>query len=197
MVNTYTLEDAARVLGLNTDEARKQMKKENVREFQDPSRKTFRYPTQAVDELARRLGQGSDPHLQLGEAGRVKSLADSPPPRKRVPEDQVDIGAHYPSENPSSKLVVGPKSPSPKKGSDSDVRLVSEGSGSGSDLDFRVASDSDVKMIDESGSGSKSGQSRADSGVRVMAPEGKSDSDVKIVPAPGDSGAVPLAASPP
>src|SRR5207237_191158 len=97
----------------------------------------------------------------------------------------------------SSKLVVGPKSPSPKKGSDSDVRLVSEGSGSGSDLDFRVASDSDVKMIDESGSGSKSGQSRADSGVRVMAPEGKSDSDVKIVPAPGDSGAVPLAASPP
>src|SRR5439155_12936054 len=138
--------------------ARKQLKKENVREFQDPSRKTFRYPTQAVDELARRLGQGSDPHLQLGEAGRVKSSADSPPPRKRVPEDQVDIGAHYPSENPSSKLASGSRSPSPKKGGDSDVRLVAEGS----DLDFRVASDSDVKMIDESTPASKSGHSRSD-----------------------------------
>src|SRR5258708_3065397 len=140
MVNTYTLEDAARVLGLSTDEARKQMKKENVREFQDPSRKTFRYPSQAVDELARRLGQGSDPQLQLGEAGRARS-SDSPPPRKRVPDDQVDIGAHPSSDQPSSKKRIGSsKSPSPRKGSDSDVRLVAEGS----DLDFKVASDSDV-----------------------------------------------------
>src|SRR5437899_12630137 len=102
MVNTYTLDEAARVLGINSDEARKQLKKESVREFQDPSRKTFRYPSQAVDELARRLGQGSDPQVQLGEAGRARK-ADSPPPRKRVPDDQVDIGAHPPSDQPSSR----------------------------------------------------------------------------------------------
>src|SRR5437588_9099497 len=102
MVNTYTLEEAARVLGVGTDEARKQLKKDSVREFQDPSRKTFRYPVQAVDELARRLGAGSDPQVQLGEAGRVRA-SDSPPPRAKVPEDQVDIGAHPISEKPSSK----------------------------------------------------------------------------------------------
>src|SRR6516165_7041702 len=147
MVNTYTLDEAARVLGLSTDEARKQLKKDNVREFQDPSRKTFRYPSQAVDELARRLGAGSDPQVQLGEAGRAKG-ADSPPPRRKVPDDQVDIGAHQPSDKPSSKRRTGgPKSPSPRAGSDSDVRLVAEGS----DLDFKIASDSDVKMIDEGG----------------------------------------------
>jgi len=151
MVNTYTLDEAAKVLGLSTDETRKQLKKDNVREFQDPSRKTFRYPSQAVDELARKLGQGSDPQLQLGESGKSRT-SDSPPPRKRVPDDQVDIGAHPPSDQPSSKKrLAGSKSPSPRKGSDSDVRLVAEGS----DLDFKVASDSDVKMIDESAPSSK------------------------------------------
>jgi hypothetical protein len=195
MVNTYTLEEAARVLGITTDEARKQLKMNNVREFQDPSRKTIRYPVPAVDELARQLGQGSDPQLQLGESRRPKG-ADSPPPRKKVPEDQVDIGAHVPSDKPSSsgkRRTGGPKSPAPKKGSDSDVRLVADGS----DLDFKVASDSDVKMIDESAPSSKSGVPASDSGVRVIPPERKSDSDVKIVPAAGDSGAVPLHAAPP
>jgi hypothetical protein len=199
MVNTYTLEEAARVLGVNTDEARKQLKNDNVREFQDPSRKTFRYPVQAVDELARRLGQGSDPQLQLGESRRPKS-ADSPPPRKKVPEDQVDMGAHAPSDKSSSKKRLtgskspspSSKSPSPRQGSDSDVRLVAEGS----DLDFKVASDSDVKMIDDSSSGVKGGQAVPDSKVRVIPPEGKSDSDVKIVPDASDSGSVPLHASP-
>ncbi|HMF15408.1 MAG TPA: hypothetical protein VKE94_24000 [Gemmataceae bacterium] len=191
MVNTYTLEEAARILGISAEEARKQLKMNNVREFQDPSRKTIRYPVPAVDELARQMGQGSDPQLQLGEARHPKG-ADSPPPRKKVPEDQVDMGAHAPSEKPSSKKrTAGPKSPAPKKGSDSDVRLVADGS----DLDFKVASDSDVKMIDESAQGPKSGKAGSDSGVRVIPPERKSDSDVKIVPA-GDSGAVPLAASP-
>jgi hypothetical protein len=192
MVNTYTLEEAARVLGISTDEARKQLKTNNIREFQDPSRKTIRYPVPAVDELARQLGHGSDPQLQLGESRRPKG-ADSPPPRKKVPEDQVDIGAHTPTDKPSSKKrVSGLKSPAPKKGSDSDVRLVAEGS----DLDFKVASDSDVKMIDESAPSSQSGTAAPDSGLRVIPPERKSDSDVKIVPAAGDSGAVPLHAAP-
>ncbi len=185
MVNTYTLEEAARLLGISADEARKQLKKENVREFQDPSRKTFRYPSQAVDELARRLGIGSDPQLQLGEAAKPKA-SDSPPPSRRVPEDQVDIGAHHPSDKPSSKRrTSASKSPTPRPGSDSDVRLVADGS----DLDFQIAGDSDVKMVDEPGP-------KSSSGVRVVPPEGKSDSDVKIVPDAADSGAVPIHATP-
>jgi hypothetical protein len=188
MVNTYTLDEAARVLGLSTDEARKQLKKENVREFQDPSRKTFRYPSQSVDELARRLGQGSDPQLQFSDAGRSRS-SDSPPPRKKVPEDQVDIGAHPPSDQPSSKKrLTGSKSPTPRKSSDSDVRLVAEGS----DLEFKVAGDSDVKMIDDAGPSPKDAPAKTDSGVRVIPPERKSDSDVKIIPDATDSGEVQI-----
>src|SRR5262249_56977277 len=116
-----------------------------------------------------------DPQLQLGEARHPKG-ADSPPPRKKVPEDQVDMGAHAPSEKPSGKKrMAGSKSPAPKKGSDSDVRLVADGS----DLDFKVASDSDVKMIDESAQGPKAGKPARDSAARAIPPERKSDSDGK------------------
>src|SRR5262249_33280396 len=134
---------------------------------------------------ARRMGVGSDPQLQLGEGARGKA-SDSPPPRKKVPDDQVDIGAHQPSEKPSSKRrIIGPKSPTPRAGSDSDVRLVAEGS----DLDFQIAGDSDVKMVDES---TPAPSAKSDSGVKIIPPDRKSDSDVKIVPDAADSGAVPI-----
>src|SRR6516225_1678121 len=101
MVNTYTLEEAARVLGVTPEEARKLLKKENVREFHDPSRKTWRYPSQAVDECARRHGKGSDPQLKMGEAPRSPApskAAKAQPPRPKSPDDsdQVEIGQEFP-----------------------------------------------------------------------------------------------------
>src|SRR5262249_37404779 len=69
-----------------------------------------------------------------------------------VAEEEVPIGKEPLGETPSGKKrgskpdsKKGP--PSPKPGSDSDVRLVADGS----DLEFHIATDSDVKMVDDRG----------------------------------------------
>src|SRR5262249_26293176 len=78
----------------------------------------------------------------------------------------------------SSKL--GPKSPGPvKTGSDSDVRLVPDGS----NVDFVIASDSDIKMVQEPPPPRKS-QVKRKSG-----PPSTEDSGVRMVPLEGASAA--------
>jgi hypothetical protein len=184
MAKFYTLDEAAKALGVSTGEARKLLQKENVREYNDPARKTFNYPAPAVDEVVRRIGHGSEPELQLGEQPKAKR-ADSPVQKRPIVEDsdEVELGKAGAGEKPSSKKG-GAKSPAPKAGSDSDVRLVAEGS----DLEFQVASDSGAQLVSEPG-GPKSGAkhtktkkpSDPDSGVRLVPQEPKSDSDVKLV----------------
>jgi excisionase family DNA binding protein len=187
----YTLEEAARYLGVAEEELNQMAQKREIRAFAD--RGTWRFRTQDVEELARRRGKGSNPDLQLGEGARPAPAA--------APEDssvftfslgaddeEVKFGEEKTREGPSSVhgpgsgsgKSAGPKSPSPKPGSDSDVRLVSEGS----DVNFKIASDSAIKTVGETGS--KSGKKG-----------GKSDSDVKIVPdqGPGDS-VVPIGGPP-
>jgi excisionase family DNA binding protein len=166
----YTLEEAAQILGLTTEELKQLSKQGELRAFQD--RGTLRFRTQEVMELARQRGARSDVELPLGEAPRSKP-ADSPPPRtpSKKPDDvfgfsletgdeQVQIGQEIYGESPSKRRSDSkkgtPPTPTPKPGSDSDVRLVSDGS----DLDFHIASDSDVKLVDDAGpksSGPKSG----------------------------------------
>src|SRR5262249_53956913 len=79
-----------------------------------------------------------------------------------------------------------------QKGSDSDVRLVADGS----DMEFEIAADSDVKMVEE-GSSSKSssgkrkgGPTPEDSDVRMVSVDVHGDSDVKITE--DESGSVVL-----
>jgi excisionase family DNA binding protein len=130
-----------------------------------------------------------------------------------VEDDQVEIGQELnlsggpsskkgPGSSPSSssKKKLGPKSPPPTPGSDSDVRLVGD---SGAELDFQLASDSDVKLADDSAgpksprTGNKPPGARKDSSVRMvpLEPESASgrsgplgnspsDSDVRLDPAP-------------
>jgi excisionase family DNA binding protein len=199
----YTLEEAARILGMGSEELSQMAQKREVRAFAD--RGTWRFRTQDIEELARRRGLGSNPDLPLGEAGQPKPH-DSPAPKKKDPSgsdegvftfalgdsgDQVEIGQEIISESPSSARASksgsksGPKSPPPKPGSDSDVRLVAEGSGVG----HQITPDSGVALSpDDSGTKSDSGKKKKpDSGVR-LAPD--SDSDVKIVP---DSAEAPAA----
>src|SRR5262249_45132836 len=83
----------------------------------------------------------------------------------------------------------GPKSPTTSKpGSDSDVRLVADGS----DLGFKIQSDSDIRVGEgpRSKPGSKPGSKppsskkpgpKQDSGVRLVPMDMESDSDVRIV----------------
>ena len=200
MQQFYTLEEASRLLNTTTDELKAMARRGELRSFQD--RGTMRFRGQEIDELVRRRGLGnSDPDLQLGESVPAKP-ADSPAPRKPAgegaPTDKGTFDFNLSIED-SAEVALGKEQAesagsgkkSGKKGSDSDVRLVADGS----DLDFHIDSDSDVRMVDESGSASKSGKkkgsadpvAKGDSGVRLVQEDSGSDSDVKIVPETDDN----------
>jgi hypothetical protein len=179
----YTLEEAARILGMATDELSQMAQHREVRAFAD--RGTWRFRTQDIEELARRRGLGSSPDLQpLGEAQAAPepkasgSSGDQPVFSLTNPGDSVEIGQEIIADTPSKARKAGggskavPRTPHPKAGSDSDVRLVADGS----DLGIKVSSDSDIKIVDDAPA--RPGKAPASS-VRKMAPV--RDSDVKVV----------------
>src|SRR5262245_54817877 len=142
----YSLEEAARALGMTPDEVNQMAQKREIRAFAD--RGTWRFRTQDVEEKARQLGRGSSPDLQLGDAPKTKPH-DSPAPAPRPPsegevftfplasDEEVELGSEVGRTSGGSARIKGPKSPPPKPGSDSDVRLVAEGS----DMNIKVGSD--------------------------------------------------------
>lgn len=190
----YTLEEAARILGMATEELSHMAQRHEVRGFTD--RGTWRFRTQDIEELARRRGQGSNPDLPLGEAPRPQphdtpTARTSPEPQDEEvfhfslgsDTEQVELGQEPGSRPSSSSPKPGtksgsksgpkspsPKSPTPKPGSDSDVRLVPDGS----NVVFEVSSDSDIKLVEEAGSPPKS-EKRKPTGP-------KADSEAKLVP---------------
>ena len=175
MQQYLTLEEAAKMLLLSVDELREMARKKTVRAFQD--RGSWRFRLQDVEELARKRGINSDPEVRLGEGKKASTLDD---------DDEVPLGKEKPSHGPRSAKTKGP--PTPKPGSDSDVRLVL-------DEDVQLSIDSGSKAEPKSGhrtppKGAKR-QSRldsGDSGVRLVGADDPSDSDVKIVPSGKDSG---------
>jgi hypothetical protein len=184
MLQFYKLEDAARMLGISPDELKRMAQRNEIRYFSDRGNMQFR--AQEIEELARRRGRGSDPELQATDkpsSGRLRKQGDAPRGEEAFDfqvssdDESVQIGQELSSEGGSSKKGSKSgkqaKSPPPKPGSDSDVRLVADGS----DLDFQVADDAKT--------------SKPDSGVRILPLEIQSDSDVKIVPeGPEDSNIV-------
>lgn len=209
MVQYYTLEQAAQVLRVTPEKLREMAKQNEVRAFQD--RGSLRFRAQEIDEMARARGFGSDSDMALpSEAPKSPRPANKKPGNSKLADkaapnlsldddsDEVPIGlepsagkstskSHAGTRKPSS---LGPKSspsksPPPKPASDSDVRLVMEGS----DLDFNVDIDSDAKIGKGPGSGPKSG-GRSSSRSKVGKPDSNpkaprdqpSDSDVKMVP---------------
>ena len=73
MAQTYTLDEAAKRIGVPLDEFKRRIKDDwkTLRSFRDGS--TLRFRSSDIDELARSLGEASDPGLQLG-AQRVVRL---------------------------------------------------------------------------------------------------------------------------
>src|SRR5437763_5468585 len=69
----YSLDEAARYLGMPPENLSQMAQRREIRAFAD--RGTWRFRTQDVEELARRLGRGSSPELQLGEAQAPKTTA--------------------------------------------------------------------------------------------------------------------------
>src|SRR5580704_8521272 len=209
MVQYYTLEQAAQLLRITPDKLKEMVKQGKIRAFQD--RGTLRFRTQEIDELARSQG-GSDPELPLGEAPAAKSGSPSSSARKRSkvveppddeePSDDFDFtlttdDSNMPGLNPpasssgkgppdSGKRKPPPQTP-PKiqpaaRSSDSDVRLVADGS----DLDFHLSIDDGPAAKSPEPSPRQSrlapGDKKSDSDVRLVPPQPGSDSDVKMVP---------------
>src|ERR1700729_4021601 len=65
MAQFYTLEEAARVLGMSNEELKGKAQAREVRAFLDGG--SWRFRVVDIDELARRRGLGSDAELRLSD----------------------------------------------------------------------------------------------------------------------------------
>jgi hypothetical protein len=187
----YTLEEAAKILGMGAEDLSQMAQHREVRAFAD--RGTWRFRTQDIEELARQRGLRSSSDFPIGNVPGAKPH-DSPTPKAGASDsvfnfglggegDQVEIGQEIIAETPSgSRKVAGsksgakkPKTPTPKPGSDSDVRLVADGS----DVGFQIAGDKPP-----SGTAPKSGskKKKEDSGVRLVPMDSGAESDVQMIP---------------
>lgn len=185
MAQFYTLEEAARVLGMSAEELKGKAQAREVRAFLDGG--SWRFRVVDIDELARRRGLGSDAELhlsdlegpsgtgsdeiedldlsefQLGVAkpdlgGETMHFGKAAAAQEGSSEHDILLDDLSLPPNPvtgSSSVIIGVSS-SGKHPSDSDVRLVPD--------NVKGASDSDVRLAS------------ADSGLRRP-----SDSDVTLV----------------
>lgn len=129
MAQYYTLDEASRKVGLSVDEFRKRLATEwkSVRRFPDGA--TLRFQAREIDELARKLGRGSEPDLQLGEA--PLKLAEEPAPTIGKSPGKASDQTILLEESSDDFVplamdddVHAPSPPKDKKsGSDSDVKL--------------------------------------------------------------------------
>ncbi len=162
MAQFYTLEEAARVLGMDVDDLKQQAQQREVRAFMDGGTWRFRVPD--IEELARRRGLGSDPDLapsaaaadaemdsdsdfdlssfSLGSSDIVTSpiseasLATGLPGEDDILLDDLSLPAGPGALNTSSTIIgAGGRSPS-----ESDIRLVGASPAGLSDSDVRLAS---------------------------------------------------------
>ncbi|HEV3203846.1 MAG TPA: helix-turn-helix domain-containing protein [Gemmataceae bacterium] len=184
----YTLEEAARILGMDPEKLGHMAQRREIRAFAD--RGTWRFRTQDVEELARRSGLGSDPELQLGEAQTApKAPVDEVFDFSLSPTDSNEAEHQVIIDSPSSsKFTSKPATPVPatsKPGSDSDVHLVFDVTD-----DLIIAHDSDVKLEDAGPKAGKPSSSSKIGGKKTPSP-GRSDSGVRLVPMEEDSGTIP------
>ncbi len=232
MVQYYTLEQAAQLLQITTDKLKEMVKQGKIRAFQDRGTLRFRSQEIDELVRSRGLGSdpqlqpGGGPASSSGgpsSSARRKSKTAPPPPEddessdfnfnlgtdaNAVNLDAPPSGADKSTPSSSAKRKTPPARPSrlggpPPRSSDSDVRLVADGS----DLNFDLSLDDPPAPKSKSPAprpsrviptskppsskktvGKKPDGEQSDSDVRLTPPEPGSDSDVKIVPQdPGDS----------
>jgi hypothetical protein len=164
MAQFYTLEEAARALGMSPEELKAKAQSRDIRAFLDSG--SWRFRVADIDELARRRGMGSDPDLALSDIEMAPSGRDplsdsveidlsefqlgvttpaegrkSDQPTSRVSDDDIlldDLNLPPQQMSNSSSTIIGME-PSGKRPSDSDVRLVPDESKDSSDSDVRLA----------------------------------------------------------
>ncbi|MGZ3395935.1 MAG: helix-turn-helix domain-containing protein [Isosphaeraceae bacterium] len=200
MAQFYTLEEAARVLGMSPEELKSKAQHREIRAFLDGG--SWRFRVVDIDELARRRGLGSDAELRLSDAevpaaGGGENLDDLDlsefqlgVAKPDLANETMDLSA---SKSSSGERLVGESSaeqdilfddlsvpPSPVTGSSS-VIIGMQSSG-------KLPSDSDVRLVPNNVKGSSDSDVRLaspDSDVRLASPDpdlGKpSDSDVTLI----------------
>jgi hypothetical protein len=187
MAQFYTLEEAARVLGMSAEELKTKAQAREVRAFLDGG--SWRFRVVDVDELARRRGLGSDAELRLsdlevpaagGDSGEADELDLS---EFHLGVAKPDLGAETMHLPPSAGA------PAPEGSSEHDILLDDlalppnpvTGSSSviiGVSTTGKHPSDSDVRLVPDNVKGA------SDSDVRLASPQGlrpTSDSDVTLI----------------
>jgi hypothetical protein len=187
MAQFYTLEEAARVLGLSPEELKTKAQAREVRAFLDGG--SWRFRVVDVDELARRRGLGSDAELRLSDldlpggssgSGEAEELDLS---EFSLGVAKSDLGSETMQNLPTSGVTAEGSSehdillddlslpPNPVTGSSS---VIIGGPSPG-----KQPSDSDVRLVPDNVKGA------SDSDVRLATPDmplrQASDSDVTLI----------------
>ena len=190
MAQFYTLEEAARVLGMSPEELKAKAQHREVRAFLDGG--SWRFRVADVDELARRRGLGSDADLRLSDL-EMPTAEGGKDEDFDLSEFQMgaarDLGAptmevthrHEPGRASGSGSGSGSDHdillddlslpPNPVSGSSSVIIGMSGHSG-------KLPTDSDVRLVPDNAKGA------SDSDVRLASPhdfKAPSDSDVTLI----------------
>jgi hypothetical protein len=190
MAQFYTLEEAARVLGMSAEELKAKAQSREVRAFLDGG--SWRFRVVDVDELARRRGLGSDAELRLSDL-EVPAASSGSGEMEDLDLSEFHLGVAKPDLGAESAHISKVAPPGSEKslhdsGSDHDF-LIDDltvppnqitGSSSviiGAPSSGRHPSDSDVRLVPEMVKGS------SDSDVQLASPNMKqpSDSDVTLI----------------
>jgi len=184
MAQFYTLEEAARVLGMSAEQLKSKAQAREVRAFLDSG--SWRFRVVDVDELARRRGLGSDAELQLSDlempaAGGAQETGNVDLSEFHLGVAKPDLGA----ETAHLGISKGGKKSSDSS-SEQDILLdeltVPPNPMTGSSsviiggMSGKLASDSDVRLVPDHVRGSSDSDVRL--GPSVKQP---SDSDVTLV----------------
>ena len=221
MAQFYSLEEAARVLGMSAEELKSKAQSREVRAFLDGG--TWRFRVVDVDELARRRGLGSDAELRLSDLEGPPGKSDSEIQDLDLSEFQLGVGkrdlgaesVHLSKSKPrddsgsdhdillddlalppnqisgSSSVIIGAPSSS-RHPSDSDVRLVPDSLKSASDSDVQLASPGPGRKQPSDSDVTLIKEDTADHGIISS---GSSDTSVRVSPFAGSSAEVPASVS--
>jgi hypothetical protein len=187
MAQFYTLEEAARVLGMSPEELKTKAQAREVRAFLDSG--SWRFRVVDIDELARRRGMGSDAELQLSDL----EVPVAPATEESDTGDDLSefhMGVAKPDLGAETAHLGIPKGgrKSVDTSSEHDILLdelsVPPNPQSGSSsviiggMSGKVPSDSDVRLVPDEVKDSSDSDVRIASGTTAKPP---SDSDVTLI----------------
>jgi hypothetical protein len=193
MAQYYSIEEAARALGLSTDEFRRRLAtewKSSPRRYPDGN--TLRFQVREIDELARTLGQQSDASLKLADSdsGRhrggkpdsdvklEKGGKPKPTGQANIATDEMDVDAAKQQKGGSTRKYQSPlevsgeaggKPPTKKEHSSSEFEL-SLTPDSSDEFDLKLTEDDSDEVDVGVMPGKSGGPLKGDSGINLRSP---------------------------